>query len=224
MKLVQCKDGSYTYYNEEVKEWYHSLTGALKEANEKYCNPIDFKKLVKKGTIKILDVCFGLGYNSAAAIQRVREISKECVIEVTALEKDPKIIVNMQHIQFPFKQTYMLDLTKQTGNTRQVNKDNTKITLLIGDARRTIKKVHETFDIIFFDPFSPSRVPHMWSAQFLENVYDKIKKDGIFITYSCARRVRDNLKKAGFQVFDGPKIERRGPSTHARHKEYENPY
>jgi tRNA U34 5-methylaminomethyl-2-thiouridine-forming methyltransferase MnmC len=40
-----------------------------------------------------------------------------------------------------------------------------------------------------------------------------MKPNSRLATYSCARVVRDNLKNAGFQIFDGPKLWRRGPST-----------
>ena len=41
-------------------------------------------------------------------------------------------------------------------------------------------------------------------------------KESILATYSCARIVRDNLKEAGFEVFDGPSVGRRAPSTIAK--------
>lgn len=76
-----------------------------------------------------------------------------------------------------------------------------------------IKKSHENADVVFFDPFSPKKVPHMWTAEFLKDVYDKMNKNAVLTTYSCARVVRDNMKSAGFKVTDGPIIGRRSPST-----------
>ena len=40
-----------------------------------------------------------------------------------------------------------------------------------------------------------------------------MNKKGILTTYSCARQVRENLKKAGFIVKDGPCVGRRAPAT-----------
>jgi tRNA U34 5-methylaminomethyl-2-thiouridine-forming methyltransferase MnmC len=66
---------------------------------------------------------------------------------------------------------------------------------------------------VFFDAFSPNKVPEMWTKEFFSDIYDKMKKNGKLSTYSCAKFVRDNLKQAGFIVKNGPVIGRRSPST-----------
>ena len=68
-------------------------------------------------------------------------------------------------------------------------------------------------DAVFFDPFSPKKVPDMWEKEFFKDIFDAMKNNSILATYSCARVVRDNLKAVGFKVEDGPKIGRRSPST-----------
>ncbi|PIN80139.1 hypothetical protein COV16_01405 [Candidatus Woesearchaeota archaeon CG10_big_fil_rev_8_21_14_0_10_34_8] len=40
-----------------------------------------------------------------------------------------------------------------------------------------------------------------------------MKEGGVLATYSCARKVRDALKNAGFSVKDEPCVGRRSPST-----------
>ena len=69
MKEIKTKDGSLTLHNEEYDETYHSTTGAKEETFEKFIKPCKIKELAKKGNIRILDICFGLGYNAIAAIE-----------------------------------------------------------------------------------------------------------------------------------------------------------
>ena len=57
MKLVKTDDGSYTYYNEEFEEHYHTKSGAIEEAFEKHVNAVG----VSDG-MKILDFCFDRFY------------------------------------------------------------------------------------------------------------------------------------------------------------------
>ncbi len=84
----------------------------------------------------------------------------------------------------------------------------------MGDARKTITKLPDKeFDIIFLDPFSPKKCPELWTEEFLKNIYQKTAQGGILTTYSCAKEVRENLTKAGFNVTNGPTIGRRGPAT-----------
>jgi len=63
----QTADGSFTAYSEIFDEHYHSVKdGALKETLYKHIYPA-FKLTPKKESYKILDICFGLGFNSLCA-------------------------------------------------------------------------------------------------------------------------------------------------------------
>ncbi len=60
-------DGSVGLYSDEFDDIYHSAFGALSEAYEKFILPADFPSfLLNHSEIKILDLCFGIGYNSKA--------------------------------------------------------------------------------------------------------------------------------------------------------------
>ncbi len=78
---------------------------------------------------------------------------------------------------------------------------------------KTIKNIDDKFDAVFLDPFSPPKNPEMWTEEFFREIKKRMKKGARLTTYSCARMVRDNLRNAGFRVYDGPKVGRRGPST-----------
>ena len=41
-------DGSVGLFNNKVNDIYHSATGALSEAYDKFISPIDFDNLIKK--------------------------------------------------------------------------------------------------------------------------------------------------------------------------------
>lgn len=67
--------------------------------------------------------------------------------------------------------------------------------------------------LVFFDPFSPKKHPHLWEVPFFEEVFRSMNKNSFLTTYSCARKVRDAMKVVGFEVFDGPSVGRKSPST-----------
>ena len=198
MKLVKTKDDSYTFYNEEYDEHYHSLSGALEEANKKYIEPLE----VKNGMV-ILDVCFGLGYNTYAALKAAKHL------KIIGLEKDTKILEGLQQI----KMDKEFEIIKKVSKDLEYKDENYEIRLLVGDATKTIKEVKEKVDVVFFDPFSPKRNPECWTAKFFKDVFNVMKPGAKLATYSCARVVRDNMKKAGFEIKDSIKLYRRGPST-----------
>ena len=58
-------DGSVGLYSPEADDIYHSTYGALTEAYEKFIFPANLNEFLKKNSeIKILDICYGIGYNS----------------------------------------------------------------------------------------------------------------------------------------------------------------
>ena len=57
-------DGSVGLYSDEVNDIYHSQFGALSEAYEKFILPAKIDEFIKNNNkIKVLDICFGIGYN-----------------------------------------------------------------------------------------------------------------------------------------------------------------
>lgn len=66
-------DGSVGLYNSEFQDIYHSASGALSEAYEKFIMPVDIQNLLKKNSIHVLDICFGIGYNSKSFLNYIFE-------------------------------------------------------------------------------------------------------------------------------------------------------
>jgi tRNA U34 5-methylaminomethyl-2-thiouridine-forming methyltransferase MnmC len=213
MKLITTADGSETFLNEEVGESYHSQTGAVEEAFKKYTVPCRIKGLARKGNIRILDICFGMGYNSAAAIDVALAENPDCQIEVIGLENNMEIVNKIKEINPPIK-SYKLFKKLIGQENLELKENNISIKVLLGDARETIKKLKEdSFDTVFMDPFSPKTAPEMWGVDFFKEIFRVIKEKRILATYTCARIVRENMKEVGFNYDDGPIVGRRGPGT-----------
>ena len=66
-------DGSVGLYSTDFNDIYHSATGALTEAYEKFIYPVDFNNLLQKDKIKVLDICYGIGYNSKSFLNYIFE-------------------------------------------------------------------------------------------------------------------------------------------------------
>lgn len=211
MQKIITPDGSVTFHNEQFDEAYHSKSGAKEEAVKKFVEPCNIKELAKTGSIKILDVCFGLGYNTAAAIDCALAENPQCVIEVVGLEIDAKILQTI--LELPDSFVHYGFIKETIRNDYAYEKNNVRIKILLGNAQETVKTLSQEFDVVFLDPFSPKKCPELWAASFFKDIATLLRKEGRLATYSCARIVRENLKEAGFTVFDGPKLWRRGPST-----------
>lgn len=227
MKKILTADNTETFLNEEVNESYHSLTGAVEEALKKYAIPCRIVQLAKeKGRITILDMFFGLGYNSAMAIDVALKENPHCEIEVIGLEKDGEIIKKIQEVNPPIK--FFRHYKKLNPGSPRFNEGKlefsegkigfgegrVQVTVLLGDARETVKQLKsEYFDAIFYDPFSPRTSPKMWSEALFREMHRVMKNSAILATYSCARLARENMAKAGLFYDEGPVVGRRGPGT-----------
>ncbi|MCM2325486.1 MAG: MnmC family methyltransferase [Candidatus Woesearchaeota archaeon] len=210
MEKIRTKDGSYTFKNEEYDETYHSFTGAIEETYEKFIKPID--GLFKRKKIRILDIGFGLGYNAVAAVDKSME--NGCEIEIISLEKN-LVLDSLKELEPPLKHYHILrklELDPITGSYFYEDKD-IHLQIKVGDAVKTIKTITKKFDACFLDAFSPKKNPEMWTESFISDIASLMSDGSVLLTYSCARVVRDSLRSAGFEVHDGPKVGRRGPST-----------
>lgn len=204
MKFIKTQDGSYTVFNETADEHYHSISGALEEAFEKHVNAIG----VEDG-FHILDFCFGLGYNSIAAIKNHNNL------KIIGLENDLEIVKALKNLKVPEEIQTELDAFRDISEKLEITDlNNNTIRLIIGDALRTIDELpNDYFDRVFFDPFSPQKQPEMWSEEIFQKVFNKMKSGGKLSTYSCAKWIRNNMQNAGFKVFDGPVVGRKSPAT-----------
>lgn len=86
-------DGSVGLYNPDFDDIYHSADGALTEAYEKFIYPIDFDTLLAKDNIRVLDICYGIGYNTKSflnflleKIKFSKKNSKKLIIENNNIE------------------------------------------------------------------------------------------------------------------------------------------
>lgn len=204
MKKIKTRDGSFTLFNEDFGETYHCKTvGALEESYIKYAQPLN----IKSGD-NILDFCFGIGYNTIAALKICNQIT------VTALELDNKILNEILTNQVPNEYIEQNKIVQKALRNNINNIKNEKIKIIIGDAKEEIKKLpSQSFNGILFDPFSPGKHKELWSLEVFKECFRILKNKGRLTTYSHATWIRKNMKDAGFKVIDGPIFGRKSSST-----------
>lgn len=206
-------------FNEEYQEHYKSTTGGIEEAYQKFIIPCGIPTLAKSGKVNILDIGFGLGFNAIAAIDCALEANPNCEISIYSLEKD--LILDKLKTLKPELRNYRiiknLEFDPVTKSYLYEDK-NIFLKVKIGKGEELIKKIKNKFNACFLDPFSPKKNPELWNEEFLSDIAKTLSPGAKLATYSCARIVRDNLRKNGFSVEDGPKVGRRGPSTVATFK------
>ena len=209
-KLIKTKDGSYTLWSGVYGEPYHSITaGAVREALEKFVVPSRVVDTAgKRKRIRILDVGFGLGYNVAVALSRIKEDNPGAEVEVISLEKDVREDIPL--LPKPYRSWHKLVLDLLPCG----DKEGVSLKLLLGDARGNIKELAGFgADAVFHDPFSPYRNPEMWSVDFLDKVKQAMSRNGYWVSYTSALPVRKALLELGFKVGSSRPVGRKRGGT-----------
>jgi len=219
--LQQTQDGSFTFFSTEFNEAFHSHYGAKQESLLKFAIPTRLPILAETGFVRLLDVCYGLGYNTAAALQTIWQVNPRCRVEVIGLELNSLVPqAAITHQLFDGWDDKYIKILTEIAFEHQIKIDHLQATLLIGDARNLILQVHESgfqADAIFLDPFSPPQCPQLWTVEFIQKVSECLDQNGLLATYSCAAAVRTALLAAGLVVSSTSPIGRRTPGTIAGH-------
>lgn len=257
---IKTSDDTISLYNFDVNDVYHSKVGAYTESLHKYTLPSGLLDYIRNNKeITILDVCYGLGYNSRTAAEEIFKINPEIKINITALEIDPEVLafsclvgdkiytdeinyqffINLEkvinvslvlenfikntHARMPYIESYMpggyelitLDeinaklhnIYYRSISSRNIGSDkyaqNLSITYLIQDARVSLQELvaqNAQFDYIFHDPFTPSKVPMLWTVEVFKLLHKLLSANGNLTTYTSAAPVRAGMLEAGFFI------------------------
>jgi len=156
-------DGSVGLFSQEDDDIYHSTYGALTEAYEKFILPADFKKFLENNNeVKILDICFGIGYNTKSFINYLLDFiyndtidtynikyinkrytdNKKYKIFIHAIDKD-KILANLS----PFLKTYEKNIAKINSKCEIVSQ-NKKIAKMIAQKTNPKYKLKKEVNIL----------------------------------------------------------------------------
>ena len=203
-KLIEVltKDGSYSLRSVFFQENFHSLFGALEETKLKFTTPSDLQRFKGK-SLNVLDICFGLGYNSASLLDEL--IKQKSYLNWYALEIDKKPLeYSLRNKSFlklwdPKIKTIFESLYQNEYFEDQFF----KCRILWGDAREKINVIPSAnkFDLIYLDGFSPQKCPQVWTIEFLSKVTEKLNSQGYLITYSSSAAVRKTLRNLGLEIF-----------------------
>jgi tRNA U34 5-methylaminomethyl-2-thiouridine-forming methyltransferase MnmC len=200
-KLVLCEDGTNTLFSVEFDEPYHSTKdGALHESLEKHVKPaLSLSK--SKQSLIILDICFGLGYNTFATVYYIKTQGLKTKVHILSPEFDEGLVRSLDTFDFPPEFDSIKHIIKAISSELYYEDEQFKIEILLGDARKSIPIVKEKIDIIYQDAFSPAHNPLLWTKEHFSDIRAISKEDALLTTYSTAAAIRLGLYENGFYIF-----------------------
>ena len=233
MQFLRTKDGSFSLYSEKYGDFYHSTKdGAILETLYKHIIPtfalicdshnphsalLDSAdksvnlnaNLAPKNPIKILDICFGLGYNALFSLA----YAKKCGIALKIHSVELHLLESLRDFAYPKILSHYLPLREILDALFLRGAwecENLSLHLHKGDAKNYLQNLvdsrskgkSQSFDIIYQDAFSPSKNAELWDLSHFQNLYALLNQNGAISTYSSAKKVREICQKVGFEVYN----------------------
>lgn len=201
-KVIPTNDNTFTLYSTEFDECYHStVDGALNESLNKHVIPA-FNLSKEKEKITILDICFGLGYNTFSTIYYCITNNIKTKIEIISPEIDEQLVKSLKDFIYPKEFDVISHIINSISDDLYYEDEQFKINIIIGDARESLPIVTKKFDIIYQDAFSPKNNPLLWTREYFTILRKLCSDDVIITTYSSATAVRMGLYENGFLLYE----------------------
>ncbi len=194
-------DGSKTLFIPDLDEHYHSLHGALQEAQH-----IFIQNGLAKTTndyLTIFEMGFGTGLN--AFLSYFFTEKRNQIIHYLTLEKYP---VSPEEVALLDYSKFANDSSAETIFQR-LHECDWGIPQYISEhfvlqkMQQDIKEMEfekESFDVVFYDAFGPRVQEDLWSLAIFQKLFSAMAKGGFLVTYCAKGQVKRDLKTAGFEV------------------------
>jgi tRNA U34 5-methylaminomethyl-2-thiouridine-forming methyltransferase MnmC len=201
---IRTADGTFTLYSDTYGEHYHSLwDGAFEESMYKHVIPAcDTILQDNPDEITLLDICFGLGYNTLATLHYLKSKHYRGKITIYAPELDLELIHSLRLLPLPIAFIPYSSLLYELTKSLHFKNENIEITIINGDALAFVQTCELQFDIVYQDAFSHTKNPLLWSESYFKALYKCMKAHAIMTTYSKAGIVKRTLFAQGFSLFE----------------------
>jgi tRNA U34 5-methylaminomethyl-2-thiouridine-forming methyltransferase MnmC len=206
--IRQTADGSHTLFDAATGENFHSVNGAITESMHVFIHSGLLPLVVNKTKINILEIGFGTGLN---ALLTFFHKPKETELLYHAVEAFP-LELRLAHA---LNYGQLIDKPDATEVFNWLHEVSWGQTHSIKGHFELLKQqidllqfmaVPESYDLIYFDAFSPVVQAKLWSVDIFTMLYHSLKPGGVLTTYSAKGSVKQAIRVAGFKLerLDGP--------------------
>jgi len=200
---------------------YFSTDGGALESRHVFLGGNDLPARFRDG-FSIAELGFGTGLNMLVAWQAWRRAGLKTALHYTSFEAAPLTHPDMARALSSFAELGPLVgefLAKWSPDIQHCALDRLTLTVIIGDAAKTLPKWHAAADAWFLDGFAPAKNPALWSDAILADVAAHTNPAGTLATYTAVGRVRRRLADVGFSIDRVPGFGRKRHMTIGRLKD-----
>jgi len=198
-QIVLTEDGSHSVLHLELHETYHSIHGAIQESEHTFIDA--GLRQCRLPSLKILEIGFGTGLNAFLTLVETEKTRQK--VFYTTVELYPLSLESAASLNYPDliakdkKNIFYLLHTSPWQKHITLTKD---FDLYKIQENFTKLRLTDTYDLVYFDAFSPEKQPEMWTNERFQMLYDCCNPGAILTTYCAKGAVRRALQTAGFSV------------------------
>lgn len=185
---------------------YFSLRGGLAETRHVFLAGNGLPDRFAPG-FRIAELGFGTGLNCWTTLLAWRDAGVAGPLRYTSFElypMEPSDIARALSVYPEIAALARPVLDALAGGETRLEIDDLHLTLVTGDARKTLPAWDGMADAWFLDGFAPAKNPELWEPELLSEVARHTAPGGTAATYSAAGAVRRALADAGFDVERQP--------------------
>lgn len=204
-EIITTADGSSSIKIVEWDEQYHSVHGAINEAQHVFIkNGLQYfcETNPDLSEIQILEIGFGTGLNLLVSFSFSKTISAH--IDYTGIEAYPVGLPEIEQLNYPellkLDKSFYHKIHRETWGSSFTLSENFSL-------KKEIKLFQELdfcndYDIIYFDAFGPRVQPELWEQPVFDSMYNALALKGILVTYCAKGDVRRRMISAGFSQVE----------------------
>lgn len=208
---IQTRDASYTLYHPDLDENFHSLFGARQESQHVFIEHglRRYMELREDTTqLSLLEVGFGTGLNLMLTAKFLEDNALEAdyhTIEPHPLHPDILKHLNEKNGYGSWSVWHAIYNAYAQEHPHENNKlayewDLPTIDFHLHKTTLIGFYPQQTFEVIYYDAFSPTVQPEMWNRKSLEKVTNLMKPGGMLVTYCIRGYIKRTLKELGLLV------------------------
>ena len=199
--LILTSDGTYTLYSKEFNQNYHSQKeGALNESLSKHIIPaLTYHK--EKKELNILDICFGLGYNTLATLYYIKQNNLDIKVNIFSPEFDKELLLSLGDFNYPDEFKEFKNIIEILSKEFKYKDDKINIEIFNGDAREYLTNL-KNIDIVYQDAFSSDVNRFLWTQEYFKQIKFILNDDAIITTYSIATPIRLSIYNNDLTIYE----------------------
>ena len=199
-RVITTADGSKTIHIEDWNEQYHSIHGAIQEAEHVFIK--NGLSLFTDQRVSILEMGFGTGLNALITLIRSKKLGLK--IDYTGVEAFPVAADELEQLNY----IPLLNAMDSEKDFERMHSGKWETDIVLSNGFSLTKKQRSFFevddendyDLVYFDAFGARVQPELWTERIFAKMYKAMKHDSVLVTYSAKGSVRRAMQAVGLNV------------------------